>query len=108
MVALFIDILQAILTLYAIGVALAPVITVGATFLFWLWFNILGVSFITNPKRLATFAIESVGELIPVLGALPLWTVGTIITIVITRSEDKGGIIGKVTSVAGNTLKKAA
>ena len=56
----------------------------------------LGVSFITSPKRLATMAVQAVAEIIPGLDALPVLTVGTILLIIITRSEDKGGIIGKI------------
>lgn len=71
-VALFVDFFQFLLTLLAIGVFIAPVITVGATVLFWIWFKLLGISFTTSPKKFATFAIESVGELIPIVNALPL------------------------------------
>jgi len=35
----------------------------------------------------------------------PVWTIGTIITIMITRSEDKGGLLGKVANVAQGKLK---
>ncbi len=95
-----IDLLQALLTLVAIGVVFSPVISIGATFLFWLWLNILGVSFISSPKRLATMAIQAMAEIIPGIDALPALTLGTILLIVITRSEDKGGIIGKAASLA--------
>lgn len=106
--AILVDIIQALLTLVAIGVVLSPIITVGATFLFWIWYMMLGVSFMTNPKRLATFAAESLGELIPAADALPLWTIGTIMTIIITRSEDKGGIIGKAAHVAAPIMQRRA
>lgn len=99
-VALLVDLFQFLITLVAIGVFLAPIITVCASALFWIWFKLLGISIITNPKRLATFGIESVGELIPIVNTLPMWTLGTVITIIITRSEDKGGIIGKATAIA--------
>jgi hypothetical protein len=106
MVAVTIDLIQALLTLVAIGLVLSPLITIGATVLFWIWFKILGISFVSNPKRLVTFAAESIGELIPAIDALPLWTIGTLGTILITRSEDKGGLLGKAASLASPVLNQ--
>lgn len=91
-----VDLFQALLTFIAVGVVLAPVISVGVSFILWLWLSMLGVSFITSPKRLATMTVQAVAEIIPGLDALPVLTVGVILLIIITRSEDKGGIIGKV------------
>ncbi|HEY4515963.1 MAG TPA: hypothetical protein VJH67_02120 [Candidatus Paceibacterota bacterium] len=103
-----IDLIQALLTLVAIGIVISPIISVGATFLFWLWLTILGVPFGTSPKRLAIMATQAVAELFPAIDALPILTTGTILLVLITRSEDRGGIIGKVASKAQGTLKKAA
>jgi hypothetical protein len=113
-VALLIDAIQALLTFMVIGAVLSPIISVGAAFLFWLWYQILGVSYIKNPKRLTTFGVQSLIEIIPAIDIFPALTLGNIITVLITRSEDKGGIISKVASVGRaratniNSAKKAA
>jgi hypothetical protein len=94
----FVDLFQALLTALAIGTVLAPVMSVGADFVLWLWCAMLGISFIKSPKRLATMLIQAVAELIPAMDALPILTAGTLLLIIITRAEDSGGIIGKVTN----------
>ncbi len=99
-VAVTIDLIQLLLTLVVVGAVISPIITIGATMLFWTWYKMLGISFVTNPKQIATLTTQFFGELIPVVDVLPLWTIGTIVTIVITNSEDKGGLLGKVTSIA--------
>lgn len=95
LLAAFIDIVQFILVAAAIGAILDSIIAICATMLFWILFKILNVDFVASPKRLASFALGSLGEMLPIINILPLWTVSTVITIVITRSEDKGGIIGQ-------------
>jgi hypothetical protein len=106
MTAAVIDLIQFLLTFVAIGLVMAPVITVGSVMLFWLWSKLLGISFFSNPKQLATFAAESLGELIPAVDALPLWTLGTIAIVIISRSEDKGGLIGKASNIASPMMNK--
>jgi len=93
--ALCVDAAQAILTALAIGAVLGPIITAVAWFGFWVWFMILGVSFVSNPKKLATMGTAGILEVVPVLGALPAFTAGIAITVFMTMAEDKGGIIGK-------------
>lgn len=106
MTAFIVDLVQFLLTFVAIGLVASPVITVGSVMLFWLWSKLLGISFFSNPKQLATFATESLGELIPAVDALPLWTIGTIAIVIISRSEDKGGIIGKAANIVPTPGKK--
>lgn len=98
--ALFIDLIELGSTYLVIGVIFSPIISIGTGFVFWLWFKLLGISYISNPKRLVTQSAQFIIEIIPGLDAIPIlafaWTIGTIITIIITRSEDKGGIISKI------------
>src|SRR3990167_7260837 len=42
----FVDLIQALLTAVAVGAILSPVISVGASFLFIVWFWILAVNFV--------------------------------------------------------------
>lgn len=63
----------------------------GAGITFYIWFKMLGVSFI-SPKKIVTTVVEYIGEAIPVVSALPLITTGTIIMIVLTDIEDKTGV----------------
>jgi hypothetical protein len=64
-----------------------------ASFVFWVWFLILGVPYSSNTKRFAMALITNVGEVIPGLDAIPfwfLWTAGMIIIVGMVRMEDKG------------------
>lgn len=92
-----------------IGGILTMVVSAIAQFIFWLWYLLLGVPAISNPKQFATRLGTFLVEIIPFFDALPLlswgWTFGTIATIIITRSEDKGGIISKAASAAEGNLK---
>lgn len=108
--ALTIDLLEFLLEWLGIGLVLSPIISVGAAFLFWLWFKLLDVSFVGSPKKFATQAVTSLAEVIPGLDAIGgfIWTIGTLVMVIIVRAEDKGGIIGKAASVAEGGLKKAA
>ena len=99
-VAFLIDGIQALFTLLVIGVVLNPVISVGADFLFWLWFQLLGISTISNPKKFFVMLAQAIGESISGVDALPLLTAGVIGIILLTWAEDSGGIIGKVANVA--------
>jgi len=90
-----VDAAQALLTAVAIGAVLSPVMSAVAWFVFWVWFMILGVSFVSNPKKLLAMGGAGILEIIPILGALPAFTAGVSATVFITMAEDKGGIIGK-------------
>jgi len=99
-VALFVDGIQVLLTpLVVVG----PVITVAAYFGFWLWFKLLKVSFISNPKKLAWFALPGLIDVF--LNVLPGTTASVVATTIITMAEDKGGIIGKVAEAAQGRIK---
>ncbi len=74
------DAVQAFFLLFAIGAILNTFITFFMIGVFFLWFSIHGVSFMT-PKRFGAMFGGSMAELIPVLNGVPTWlaTVGYII-----------------------------
>ncbi len=88
------------------GLNIGGVIFMGLTF--FVWFKIKNIPIFTSPKRIATSAITFIGEMIPVINNLPGWTIGIIVIIIISRSEDRGGIIGKATSITKNLKGKAS
>ncbi|HEY4515453.1 MAG TPA: hypothetical protein VJJ22_04870 [Candidatus Paceibacterota bacterium] len=85
--ALFIDIIQLILTFFAIGLVIAPILTGTAMFIFWLWFSLKGVSFF-GKRQMVTEIISFIIEYIPALGALPILTIMIILVIGFIRLEE--------------------
>lgn len=64
-----------------------------ASFVFWVWFLILGVPYSSNTKRFMMTIITNLGENIPFLDAIPyyfLWTLGMIIIVGMVKMEDRG------------------
>lgn len=104
-VSLLIDGLQALLTTLLIGAIIGPPISAVAYFGFWVWFKILGVNFISNPKKMFAMLAGGVVEAIPVFGALPALTASVVAIATMTIAEDKGGIIGKVVETAQGKIK---
>jgi hypothetical protein len=86
-VALFVDTVQLLLTILLIGVVMGPIISAVAYLAFWIWFKILGVSFMGSPKKFGTMGATVVGELF--LSFLPVFTAGITTVIVMTKAEDK-------------------
>ncbi len=82
-----------------VGGIISTVISTIAGFVFFVWYLLLGVPAFGNPKQLTVRMITFVGEIMPFFDAIPilswLWTIGTILTIIISRSEDKGGVLGQ-------------
>lgn len=103
-VALCIDLFEMLLTWLGIGFFITPVIVPCVTLIFWIWYKILDVPFVSSPKNFANLTITSLFELIPGLDAIPLisfgWTVGAIIMVIMVRAEDKGGILGEISNMA--------
>ena len=100
-----IDIFNALLNLFAIGEVLSSIISPIATFAFVIWFWILGANFVKKPKKLAAMGGQAIIGLIPVINTLPELTLGVIITILLTRSEDKGGLLSKATNITQEKIK---
>src|SRR5688572_26613394 len=72
----------------AIGQAIAAV---GSAVVFGIWFVILGVPLV-SPKKLLTWSLAYLVEVIPAISALPAITTGVILMIAITRTEDGLGV----------------
>lgn len=90
-VSVLFDIAELILAFFAIGLIINRIIVIvkWVIFLLWFWFN--GVHIIRNPKRRATAGITAIAGLIPIIGALPEFTIGIILTIKDARREDRVG-----------------
>ena len=71
----------------AIGFVASWLMTIWAFLTFGVWFAIKGVS-IMRSKRVGTFGLGAVIELIPGLASLPGWTVMVATAILTTRAED--------------------
>ncbi|KKQ77633.1 MAG: hypothetical protein A3A96_03135 [Candidatus Zambryskibacteria bacterium RIFCSPLOWO2_01_FULL_39_39] len=64
-----------------------------ASFVFWVWFLILGVPYSSNTKKFVMAIIMNLLEIIPGLDAIPvwfLWTLGMVTIVGMVRMEDKG------------------
>jgi len=90
-VAVIYDLVQIALTwlLGWIGVGFIGswLMTIWAGMTFGLWFTLKGASIISG-KRAAALGIGAIIEAIPLLNALPGWTVSVIISLSVTRAED--------------------
>ena len=106
--AFCVDAFEMLLEWLGIGMlGLSTLLSICATVVFWIWLKILGVSFVASPKKFATMGITSFLEIIPGLDALFgfVWTVGIIALVLITRSEDKGGLLGQAASALPRKIK---
>ncbi|MBN2094082.1 MAG: hypothetical protein JW740_01800 [Candidatus Zambryskibacteria bacterium] len=102
-VAFCIDLTEFVLEWLGIGIfGLSTLISVCATFIFAIWLKILSVGFFNSPKRLATSTLTPILEMVPALDALGgfIWTLGMVLMVLMTRSEDKGGHLAQIGQVA--------
>lgn len=107
--ALLVDLIQALLTAAAgVGLVLNTLVSVFVGFCLWFWFKLHGVGFISDPKRFLTLMAQSLGEVIPAINNLPIFFAGALITIILTRIEDKTGIKIPTPSVKGATPNLAS
>ena len=78
---------------------------------FWFWFKIHGVSFM-NPKRALALNGGLLIELIPIINALPAWTLAVVIIFITTKAEEEIaktlGRVGGVMKVAGKMANVAS
>lgn len=88
------DIMQAILSLFAVGVVISPFISMFAGMSFWFWFSTYEISFIDTRRLIALFG-GGITELIPVVNALPFW-IGSVWYIIRTTKtkEIRSNILG--------------
>lgn len=85
--AIFVDALQAFLTLIIVGLFLNPIIDIMVAMLFSMWFSHHGVSMMSL-KNIGPFLGTVVAEFIPVISALPIWTGGIMLTIARNRVKE--------------------
>jgi len=91
------------------GIA-SNVVAFGAAALFTQWLLMLGVKMSGNTKQFMLSIVVLIAELIPGFDAIPIiswgWSFGMILTIMMTRMEDRGqkvtilGALGRITSWA--------
>lgn len=106
--AFCIDLFETLLEWLGIGLfGLSSLLSVCAATIFWIWFKMLDVGFVVSPKKFVTMAATSVLEIMPGLDAIGgfIWTIGIATLVVITRSEDRGGIIGKAAEAMQGKIK---
>lgn len=92
-VAIMIDLLQFVFGLLLIGVILNYFISFMAFLIFWFWFILNGISFTRSMKEFRigiTFFGTAFGEIapIPFLNVLPIWTLGIIAVMAMTRVKE--------------------
>lgn len=87
-VSVFFDIVEAILAFFAIGLLINRVLVLikWSIFLIWFWSNHVYV--LKSPKRLKIAGVTFIAGLIPVIGALPEFTLGIVKIIHDIRQED--------------------
>lgn len=101
--ALSVDGFQALLTAVGIGLVLGPIISAISYFSFWIFFMMLGVSFVKSPKKLGVVGGTAIIETL--LSFLPGLTAGVASVVFMTWAEDKGGIIGQAAGMASGKIK---
>lgn len=92
--AVIADLFQVLLTLTGIFAIAGTLVSFFTLTILGVWFTILRVSFIEGRRGVSKFLTvltTSVAEIIPFVGGLPTLTIGTILTIRISRQEDRKG-----------------
>lgn len=83
-----IDFIQFLLTLVPfVGWLITPLISICAVFLFGIWFSHYGVSLFDSKRILGTLG-TTLGEMLPIIGALPMWTARVTYTIITERTTE--------------------
>lgn len=91
--ALFYDGIQFLLNFIPIigNILSSLLIGLWAWLSFYIWFKIKGVSF-SKPSRSITLFGAGITEMVPLLNALPAWTLAVLILIATTKAEDALGV----------------
>ncbi len=104
-VAASIDLFEGLLNLVGIGEIFSTLISVCADTIFMIWFWMLGISLMKNPRALISMAAQAIIGLIPFLNTLPELTLGVIGVVVFTRMVDKSNTLGKLANMAQGKIK---
>lgn len=106
---IFVDILQIVLDLaFGAGVIANRIIDVGFAFALLLIFHLKEVPL--TPAQYASIAAAFVGEEVPALDSLPMWTLDVVYICASIKGQEvaeKAGVVGKVAVAAINASKKA-
>jgi hypothetical protein len=87
--ALFtVDILQVLLNFFAIVVVINRFITM-FMWMAWLFYLKMRGQKLISPKKLGSMIATYIGEIIPLLDSLPLWGINGIVTMMLTKAEEK-------------------
>lgn len=84
--ALILDIIEFILALLLVGAIINRIITIFEYLIYWFWFKVKKASFAGKKMRVAG---SFVGEIIPFLGALPLFSFTVWLAIKDVDKEDQ-------------------
>lgn len=88
-VALFFDILEFIVDLIPfIGFIFAFIIDVAQMVVFYIWFSMLNIDVSANLRRVASFWVPMIAELLPIPVIDIFLTIGVVMAILITWAED--------------------
>ena len=91
-IAVVVDVVNIILVLVVgIGLVANRFIAIFVFMAFAFWFALNGVSFLTgrmSMQKMFRFFGPAFGEMIPVIGALPLWSLGIWLTLRSVKKED--------------------
>ena len=113
--AIIVDIAQAALNVFIIGIFVNKIISVCVGFAWWMFLASRKVSIIANPKKAVTNFAGYLSELVPmpILDTIPAWSATVIITIALTWREDtqliaqtQGNNQAQVAQVARLALQK--
>lgn len=80
--------------LFGVGIVANRFIAISAFMTFFLWFALSGVTFLTGKmsiQKTFRFFGPAFGEIIPIVGAFPLWTLGIWLTLKSVKKEDEIG-----------------
>lgn len=89
-VAIVGDVLQFLITLIPIiGFILSSLVSMLLYIVFWVWFRLLGVGMTEHTDTLIARIGIGIAEALPIVNALPGWTLAVALTIYATRKSDE-------------------
>jgi hypothetical protein len=107
-VAICLDLIQfGVAFIPAVGEVLPPIIAIGTGLIFFIWFKIIGVKIgiMKSPKKFMGVLTTSVVEFIPILSALPGWTIFVVMTIISVNANVNIPFVSPEKPSASKTIK---